>query len=120
MLRDFPVDTSLVPLNHASYGLPTADLLARAEQVRCELERDANTNLGEVLTHRLGEIAQQVHDWLGLPGGELALTRNTTEAAAAVCASLPCTPTTTSSCSTANTPQSSQAGPWPANAPVPA
>lgn len=92
MLRDFPVDTSLVPLNHASYGLPTADLLARAEQVRCELERDANTNLGEVLTHRLGEIAQQVHDWLGLPGGELALTRNTTEAAAAVCASLPLHP----------------------------
>lgn len=74
MLRDFPVDASLVPLNHASYGLPTTDLLERAEQVRRELESDANTNLGEGLTHRLGGIARQVHDWLNLPGGELALT----------------------------------------------
>ncbi len=80
-------------LNHASYGLATADMLAHCAAQRRELESDPNINLGDALQQRLVSIAELVATELGLPHpGICALTSSATSGAAAVQRSLPLAP----------------------------
>lgn len=85
----FPMQRDLVMFNHASYGLATLDLLARAENVRRELESDPNVNLGEPLQERLSQVLVELCAELGLDAEFCSLTTSATSGAAALQRSLP-------------------------------
>jgi isopenicillin-N epimerase len=87
----FPLHPDLVMLNHASFGLPTRDLLARAEAIRVELDSDPTVTLGESLLERLDLVIATLADYLGLDPDHTALAPNATACAAAVQQSLPLT-----------------------------
>jgi isopenicillin-N epimerase len=85
----FPLDPSLVMLNHASYGLAPTEMLHRAEAVRHELESDPNVSLGPALGDRLRATLSQVCADLGLDPRRTAMTSSATAAAAALQQSIP-------------------------------
>jgi len=87
--RQFFLDRDVAHLNNASYGAPTRALMARADELRAELERDTATGLGAALAPRLARVAGRVRDELGLVGGEMAMTSNATESSNALAASWP-------------------------------
>jgi len=87
--RQFFLDPAVAHLNHASYGAPTRALLAHADELRAELERDTATGLGAGLRPRLARVAARVRVELGPVGGEIAMTSNATESSNAVAASWP-------------------------------
>lgn len=87
----FPLRPDIVMFNHASYGLATTELLARAQAIRVELESDPNVRLGEPLQERLHQVLTGLCSHLGLPPGCTALTTSATSGAAAVQRSLPLT-----------------------------
>jgi isopenicillin-N epimerase len=85
---EFPLDPGVVPLNHASFGVPTTALMAHAEHVRHQIERDAARYLAGPLTDELREQAAAIESFIGARPGELALVANSTEASSAVAMSL--------------------------------
>lgn len=86
--EEFPIDPDIVPLNHASFGVPTTRLLAAAEQTRRRIERDAAGLLDGSLSDELRAESAVAAQFLVAPSDSLALTMNATEAASAVAASL--------------------------------
>jgi isopenicillin-N epimerase len=86
-LESFFLDPDRTYLNHASYGAPTRALMAHADAIRAELERDTELALGLGLAPRLGSVADRLGRELGLTGGQMALTINATEANNALAAS---------------------------------
>ncbi len=88
----FALDPGLTYLNHASYGVPTLEALARADADRRWVEADTAARLGADLLPRLRTAADAVAGLLGAEPGSVALVENTTEGAAAVAASVPLGP----------------------------
>ena len=78
--------------NHASYGLATSGLLARADAVRRELEADPNVNLGDALLERLDEVLVRFCVDFGLDPACTALTTSAADGAAALQRSIPLSP----------------------------
>lgn len=89
IVDEFPIDSDIVLLNHASFGVPTTHMMAVAERIRRRIERDAAGLLvTESLNEQLhGELAVAA-DFLAVAPESLALTMNATEASSAVASSL--------------------------------
>jgi isopenicillin-N epimerase len=85
---EFPIDTDLALLNHASFGVPTTRMLTAAEQTRRHIERDAAGFLSRSLVDELRDRIAVTASFLAAPPDNLALTMNATEAASAVASSL--------------------------------
>jgi isopenicillin-N epimerase len=85
----FPLRSELVMFNHASYGLPTRDLLERSEAVRRDLESDPNVNLGDRLLEQLDEVLVRLCAELDLDADHTALTTSAAAGAAALQRSVP-------------------------------
>jgi isopenicillin-N epimerase len=85
----FPLRPGVVMLNHASFGLATSALLARAAAIRSELESEPVAMLTGHLDARLPEVLAATAGWLGLEPARCALTVNATSGAAALTRSLP-------------------------------
>ncbi|HZZ95594.1 MAG TPA: aminotransferase class V-fold PLP-dependent enzyme, partial [Jatrophihabitantaceae bacterium] len=85
---EFPLDPDVVPLNHASFGLPTTALMRRAEAIRRRIERDAARYLAGPMLADLREQAAAVESFVRARPGTLALVANSTEASSSVAASL--------------------------------
>ena len=79
IIDEFLFDPNTIQLNHASYGTPTRATWDRISRLRRDLELDAASHLGSPLVPRLAEVGQTVQSFLGLTGGQLAFTLNTTE-----------------------------------------
>ena len=92
---DFFLRDSLILLNHASYGITSRHVAARADQVRRELESDPTRYLGAELTARLRTQARDLATVLGLAPEATALCGNATSGAAAIIDSLPLPPEST-------------------------
>lgn len=76
-------------LNHASFGMPTCDVVALAERTRAELEADSLALVDvESLLPRTRASAAQAATQLGLEPSAFALTQNATSGGAAVMRSL--------------------------------
>lgn len=89
-LARFPLSPDLVMLNHASFGVMTADTMALASSVRVELERDSLALVDvEALVPRLRTASDAGARVLGLDPVATTLTQNATAGAAAVMRSLP-------------------------------
>ena len=84
----FPLNPDVVPLNHASFGLPTTALMTRAEQIRRHIEEDAAGYLAGPIIDDLREQAIAIESFVGARPGTLALVANSTEAASSIAASL--------------------------------
>jgi selenocysteine lyase/cysteine desulfurase len=88
-LADFPLSPDLVMLNHASFGVPTNEVMRHAERVRAELEADSHARVDvEALVPRMRAAAAAAADQLGLERGSLALTQNATFGGASLMRSL--------------------------------
>lgn len=84
---EFPFDDDIVLLNHASFGVPTKQMMAIAERTRQRIERDAAGVLaGPLLAELRAEIAVAAA-FLGAAAERFALTLNATEGSAAVASS---------------------------------
>jgi len=85
---DFPLDPDVVPLNHASFGVPTTALMAQADRVRRRIERDAAHYLAGPLLDELRAQAAALATFVGARPDSLAVVANSTEASSSVAASL--------------------------------
>lgn len=85
---EFPIDPSVVLLNHASFGVATTRTMALAERLRRRIEGDAAWFLADGLIDGLRAERGVAAGFLGAPADNLALTMNATEASAAVASSL--------------------------------
>lgn len=88
IVGQFPIDPSLVLLNHASFGLPTTALMDAVERTRRRIERDAAGTLDGPYLDQLREQLAEVAGFLDCPARNLALVANATEASSAIAASL--------------------------------
>lgn len=89
IVDEFPFDSEIVLLNHASFGVPTTHLLDVAEQTRRRIERDAAGLLtSQSLLDELRVQLASAADFLAAPRDGLALTMNATEGSSAVAMSL--------------------------------
>ncbi len=85
----FPLAPGLVMLNHASFGIPTNEVVALAERTRAELEADSLALVDvEALAPRIASAAAAGADLLGVAPDCFALTQNATSGGAALMRSL--------------------------------
>ncbi|MFF2554846.1 aminotransferase class V-fold PLP-dependent enzyme [Nocardia sp. NPDC058058] len=89
--QTFALEPGLIQLNHASYGLPTRSILAKAESVRAQIESDPNRYLGGELTEQLRTETTLTAHGFGLEPHLMTLCSNATAGAAALMQSLPLT-----------------------------
>jgi isopenicillin-N epimerase len=85
---EFPLDPDIVPLNHASFGVPTTALMTHADHVRRRIERDAAHYLAGPMLAELRTQAAAIASFVGAGPDTLAVVANSTEASSAVAVSL--------------------------------
>ena len=88
LVKEFLFDPHTIQLNHASYGTPTRISWDHIARLRRELELDTASHLGDRLAHQFEDVSRAVRAFLGLTGGELAFTLNSTEGHETVARSL--------------------------------
>lgn len=84
----FGLRPGLSYLNHASYGAPTRELLALAQELRVQVEGDTAHCLGRGLVSALHRVSDVIRAHLHLPGGQCASVPNATEANNALASSI--------------------------------
>ncbi|PSK95943.1 selenocysteine lyase/cysteine desulfurase [Murinocardiopsis flavida] len=89
MAAEFGFDPGLTVLNHASFGVPTRELLDEADRYRRAIERDIARGLGRAFLAEARPGIEETARRLGAGDMAFAFTSNTSEGASAVAAGWP-------------------------------
>ena len=84
----WPLDESVVFLNHGSFGACPIEILERQRQLREEMERDPVAFLWRELPARLGGALDELGRFIGAQGEDLAFVANATVGVNAVARSI--------------------------------